>query len=149
MDAWGAGGRTGRLTWSSLSSGAGGGGLGRALQDSDGGAATEGRAGQTGKSALAGGTGGLRSGRDVGGGCRAEIRRQCEDKAGCPREVSWAERGRRPWGMETRLGALRLQPYLCSGAESLVPTVAGAPWGEPWKGWLFSCDFSEEEEHST
>lgn len=55
--------------------------------------------------------GGLRSGRDVGGGCRAEIRRQCEDKAGCPREVSWAERGRRPWG-RARLGALKLATLL-------------------------------------
>lgn len=88
----------------------GGGLAGRALQDSDG-AATEGRAGQTGKSALAGGAGGLRSGRDVGGGCWAEIRRQCEDKAGCPREVSWAERGRRPWG-RARLGALKVATLL-------------------------------------
>lgn len=55
--------------------------------------------------------GGLRSGRDVGGGCRAEIRRQCEDKAGCPREVSWAERGRRPWG-RARLGALQVATLL-------------------------------------
>ena len=53
-------------------------------------------------------------------------------------------------GAEPGLALWRSQPYLCSwGAESLVPTVAGSPWGELWKGWLFSCDFSEEEKHST
>lgn len=141
MDAWGAGGRTWVRAHGEFSVQWGWGVVWQVGHCRTDGAATEGRAGQTGKSALAGGTGGSGLDEMLGEAVGQRSGRQCEDKAGCPREVSRAERGRRPWG-RARLGALKVATLLVQRGREPCTHSGCAPWG--WslrKGWLFSCDF--------
>ena len=74
---------------------------------------------ERGGRSLVAGAGRLWSGRDVGGGCQAEIRRQCEGKAGCPRKGRGLSVGEDP-GAETGLALLKVVPLLVQlgGRES-------------------------------
>ena len=118
VDAGGVGGKAGRLTRSSPSSG----GLGGR------GVWQVGRCGtvmvrlERGERSLVAGAGRLWPGRDVGGGCQAEIRRQCEGKAGCPRKGRGLSVSEDP-GAETGLALLKVAPLLVQlgGREPCTP----------------------------
>lgn len=147
MDAWGAGGRTAAGSRGVLCPvGAGGwSGAGHCrvmVQLQRGGRD------KTGKSAL------LLAGLGAPGLTRCWGRLSGRDpkavrgQAGCPREVSWAERGEDLWG-RARLGALKVATSPCAaGQRALYPQWLVLPGVSRGKAGSFLCDFSEEE-HST